>query len=271
MQKKMRHQNQTYKPEKSKAILVGPFIGDLEWEMIRFAPYIIHLKKENPSIKIIVYTRPFRFDLYGKFANILIPLKFRNLDRMKPNCFGLNGLDSKDFSILKDFIYDRYKNRFDIINHIYPHLEIWRKRIKWQFPRDKMDYDFQPRSENKEILDYIDSDSCVFVASEDSDIRRSLNILGYSPLMKHWLEEIVSKKSDCSFLGCLILYLKKCKFTVGNVSSPLCKLSLLLKIPVISINEQMSYDSISLINPFKTPVINCNTIDEGVDIYENLV
>ena len=36
---------------KRSAILVGPFVGELEWEMYRFAPYLIHLKKENPKYK----------------------------------------------------------------------------------------------------------------------------------------------------------------------------------------------------------------------------
>ena len=90
--------------------------------------------------------------------------------------------------------------------------------------------------------------------------------------MRHWLYDAVShSKSNLktSFVGCLILYLKECKFVVGNMSSPISKLALLLKIPVISVNETMTYDSISLLNPFNVPVINCYSIEEGVDIYED--
>jgi hypothetical protein len=270
---KLKRNNKLRKQRKSKAILVGPFVGELEWEMIRFAPYIIHLKKQDPSIKIIVYTRPSRFDLYGKFSNILVPLKFKNLRGLKENGFGLDGLTLNEFLVLKNFLYNKYKERFEIIDHIYPAIEIWRKRIKWQFPRNKMDYNFQPRSENYEVIGYNDSTSEVFVASEDSEIRRRLNMRGYSPFMLQWLKEIVSERdyAKISMLGCLMVFLKKCKFTVGNISSPFCKLSLLLKVPVISVNEQMTYDAISLINPFNTLVINCNNIDEGVDIYENSI
>ena len=61
-----------------KAVLFGPFLGELSWEFYRFAPYAIYLKKRNPDIKLIVLTRKERFDLYGKHADILIPLRIKN-------------------------------------------------------------------------------------------------------------------------------------------------------------------------------------------------
>ena len=53
------------------------------------------------------------------------------------------------------------------------------------------------------------------------------------------------------------------------MNSTISRISLLLNKPLISINETMSYDSISLLNPFKTLVINCKNIEEGIEIYEN--
>ena len=136
-----------------------------------------------------------------------------------------------------------------------------------------MDYDFQPRSDNNKLIQFlIDTTNNVFVTSNDSDIRHGLHRRKYNPLMYHWLVDVVSdSKSNLktSFVGCVILYLKECKFVVGNIKNPICKLALLLKIPVISINETMNYDSIHLLNPFNIPVINCNNIEEGVEIYEN--
>jgi len=55
-----------------KAYLFGPFFGELSWEYFRFAPYAIYLKKISPDIKMIVFTRPSRFDLYGQYADILV-------------------------------------------------------------------------------------------------------------------------------------------------------------------------------------------------------
>lgn len=260
------------KPNK-KVYLIGPFIGELEWEMYRFAPYVIHLKKENPRHKFIVYTRPNRFDLYGKHADILIPLNLKYEKRYKQQNFGLTQFKLPDYDLIQKFYYKKYSKRFDIIEHIVPDIAIWRNKIKWQFPRDKMNYDFQPRNGNFDLIEFlIDSTKGVFVTTKDSDIRHSLHNMNYNPLMHHWLKDLVSDSKDnlkTSFIGCLILYIRECKFVVGNMKNPICKLSLLLKTPVISINEKMSYDSIHLWNPFHVPVINCNNIEEGVEIYED--
>ena len=48
---------------KDSAILFGPFSGELSWEFYRFAPYLIYLKRINPDIKTIVYSRAQRIDL----------------------------------------------------------------------------------------------------------------------------------------------------------------------------------------------------------------
>lgn len=243
--------------------------------MYRFAPYIIHLKKHNLQSKFIVYTRPSRFDLYGKFADILVPFNLRNEKNYKQNKFKLDGLRLKDYTTIKDYYYKKYSSRYDIVDHIFPDIFVWRNRIKWQFPRSKMDYDFQPRQKNIDTIDFLmdsDTTNSVFVSTKDSDICRSLSMRGYNTLMYHWLIDIVKDTNNnlnVSFIGCLISFLRTCKFVVGNINSTVCKLALLLNIPVISIDEPMDYDSIHLLNPLNTPVINCYNIEEGVDIYED--
>ena len=258
---------------KQNAYLVGPFIGELEWELYRFAPYAIHLKKENPKNKLIVFTRNPRFDLYGKYADILVPLNLKNENEYVQNGFGIEKFDLYKFNILKDFYFKKYRKRFIVDDHIFPFVVTWRKKIKWQFPRSKMNYDFKPREENYSTLEKLfDSSSNVFVDNKDSDIRHALYNAGYNPIMKHWLVDIVKKEngSQVSYLGCLMVLLKDCKFVVASMQSIVGRLALLLKIPIISIDEKMSYDSISLLNPFEIPVINCYSIEEGVDIYEDM-
>jgi hypothetical protein len=256
---------------KNRAYLIGPFIGELDWEMYRFAPYAIHLKKKNPDIKLIVYTRSTRFDLYGKFADILIPLYLKN--EYKQLNFGMKKIRLKDYELLQGYFIKKYQKKFEVVKHLAPDIDVWRNRIRWQYPRSKMDYNFQPRNDNLEVIDlFIDSDKNVFVANEDNDIRRGLFVREYSPVMYHWFKDVVSNSKSnlrTSFIGCLMFYLKECKFVVSNMSSSVAKLALLMKIPVISINETMTYDSINLLNPFNTTVINCGDIDEGIDIYEN--
>ena len=238
--------------------------------MYRFAPYAIHLKKITPSYKIIVYTRRSRFDLYGKYASVLVPLALKHDNKFTQSKFGLNRFPQKNYETLVKYFYDKYKNRFDIIEHFYPDISKWRYKIKWQLPRSKMDYDFEVRNENLKIIEGLfDSTSNVFVTKKDSDIRHMLLDRNYNPVMNHWLYDLKKWNNNISFVGCVIACLKDCKFVVGNVESWLTKLALLLKIPVISINEEMSYDSIHLLNPFNTPVINCRNIEEGINIYEN--
>ena len=70
-------------------------------------------------------------------------------------------------------------------------------------------------------------------------------------------------------LGCFIEAIKICKFVVGNLNSDISRLALLLNKPLIAINEKLSDDAISIINPLKTPIIRCNDIVEGIKIYED--
>jgi hypothetical protein len=258
---------------KKSAYLAGPFIGELEWEFYRFAPYLINLKKNNPENKLIVYTRPTRFDLYGSYADVLVPLNLKGEEALVKKNFGIVRFDDDKYNILIKHFFKKYKNRYKIVDHIYPDNKAWRNKVKWQFPREEMNYDFKPRKRNYDVIDgFFDTGSSVFICTEDGDTRRSLYYRGYEPIMLRWVTDIVETYNDglqFSFLGCLIILLKRCKFVVGNMRSSIVRLALLLKIPVISINEKMEYDSIGLLNPFKTPVINAFNIDEGVDIYED--
>lgn len=255
------------------AYLIGPFIGELEWEFYRFAPYIINLKKNNPGCKFIIYTRPSRFDLYGKYADILIPLNLRRDNLLIKNGFGIRDFTFDKYNILIKYLFKKYSKRYLIVQHIYPDISSWRKKIKWQFPRGQMDYDFKPRNKNNEIIEGVfDSTNSVFICPFNSDIRHTVYNNGYEPIMLDWVKDVVKDKSDgiqSSFVGCVIEILKNCSFVVGSMSSSVSKLALLLKIPVISIDEKMDFDSISLLNPFNIPVINCSNIEEGIDIYED--
>jgi len=226
----------------------------------------------NPSYILIVYTSSTRFDLSGNFADILVPLYLKDEEKFQQLNFGLAKFRIKHYNIIKDFYYNKYRNRFEIAKHFYPDIEAWKNKIKWQFPRNMMNYDFQPRTDNDEaISDLFTESKNVFVIPNDSDIRHELAGRNYIVFMKHWMYDIADYSNDLnvSLVGCIIEYLKQCDFVVGNMSSWVSKLALLLKTPVISINETMCCDSIHLLNPFDIPVINCKNIEEGIDIYED--
>ena len=154
---------------KPSALLVGPFIGEFNWELYRFAPYIIHLRKLNPSHKLIVYTRPERFDLYGNYADILVPLNFMKGESFYPQeGFGIQGFQDYKYDLLVSFYNKKYKKRYIIKDHIFADIITWRRKIKWQFPRDKMDYNFKPRKENYNLMEgFFDETSHVFVSVND--------------------------------------------------------------------------------------------------------
>jgi len=141
---------------KENAILLGPFVGELYWEAGRFAPmlpYMIRNGNKNKDIKYIILTREERFDLYGKFADILVPLRIPgDYDTKKPNCFRLNGLKPPDYLKIAEDFYAKYRDRFHIIKHIYPNVTKGKFVNKNQYPSKKMCYEFQPRQENYDIV-----------------------------------------------------------------------------------------------------------------------
>jgi hypothetical protein len=100
---------------KKKAYLFGPFFGEASWEYFRFAPYAIHLKKRNPKISFIVFTRPSRFDFYGQYADILIPLKIEKDNLYTQAAFKLVGFDIA----LADKIRDAFKIQYKKTNSNY--------------------------------------------------------------------------------------------------------------------------------------------------------
>jgi hypothetical protein len=156
--------------KKPKAVLMGPFVGELYWETARFAPMLpnmVNKEYRGKDIKFIILTRKDRFDLYGKFADILVPLRIPGdyKEQRQPNCFRLNGLKVKKYlEIVRDF-HTKYKERYHIIKHIYPDVTQKKFLNKDQFPQKKMHYIFNPRQENYDIVnDYLPKNGKPLVA-----------------------------------------------------------------------------------------------------------
>ena len=247
---------------KHEAYLFGPFIGSLEYELFRFAPYVIYLKRNEPQTKIIVLTRSSRFDLYGQYPDVLIPLNIENDIIEKQECFSIKEYPLKQYFYISDWFVKKYKNKFNIKDHFYPSILGFRSKIKWQFPRMKMNYDFKPRKKNIEIVNNLSTTSFYNLLdlswTKDKDkIISELNKddINYTDLfeIEYMLEDLVDEKYSTK-LGCLIEIIKRCKFLTGNLNSPLTHIALLLNKEVISINETLTDDSINLINPMKTNI-----------------
>ena len=142
---------------KKYAILMGPFVGELYWEGGRFAPILPHMVrnryKKRKDIAYIILTRKDRFDLYGKFADILVPLRIPgDYERLNPNCFRLNGLKPPQYHDIAKKFKTKYKERFEIIKHIYPDVSKGQFLNKNQYPRKTMKYLYAPRSDNYTLV-----------------------------------------------------------------------------------------------------------------------
>lgn len=257
------------------AFLVGPFVGELSWEFLRFAPYIIHLKKSVPKAKLIVFTRPLRFDLYGQYADILVPLNIPSDEVEKQFCFIYKDLTCGNYNVLAKRLLSKYETRFSIIRHIYPDITYFYSKLKWQFPRGSMDYDFRPRKLNVDVTKkYIEEKNRIVLVNfnfyEEKNLSKYLESLEFSPIFIDLFSGFIlmEKKEECSFLGCVIELLKQCEFVVTKFNTYIAHLSLLVGTPVISVGKTPSPDSISLINPMNTTVISCDDIIDGINIYE---
>lgn len=261
---------------KEKAYLFGPFVGLIDWEFYRFAPFAIYLKKKDPSIKMIVLTRFSSFDFYGLYADFLVNLNIEDDIDLKLDCFKSGSVSMNKYYKLATVFRKKYEKKYEIKGHFFPDIKYYRYKLRWQFPRTMMSYDFRPRRSNELILNQIIDSTCSILVDfswiEDSNqknfLLNSLNENGIEFIdYENIINNIVENKYQTIY-GVSILLLNRMKLLVGNIDkSSLTKLGLLLKVPIITINEKLTEDSISLLNPFKTKVKFC---DSG-ELNENFI
>jgi len=253
---------------KAKAFLFGPFMGELCWEFFRFAPYAIWLKRRNPGSRLIVLTRPSRFDLYGQYADILIPLRLKNDDVLERDAFKLVGYKEENYHTIVKYFKEKFKKRYSIMAHKYPDIRLWRYKVKWQFPRDQMDYEFAPREKNVELakralgrhIGIVDN------LSTKKNIQR-YDIIDSVDLFARITN--ICDGEDATSLGCMMECIKLCNFVIGDVRYDNSHLALLLGTPLIHVGKDVKEDYIKLLNPLNTPVIISENVKQGVKTYED--
>jgi hypothetical protein len=253
---------------KSKAILVGPFVGELHWEFFHFAPHVIHLKKNNPGVKIIVLTRISRFDLYGQYADIVVPLRLKNDKELQRNAYKLMGYDEENYYSIAKYFKEKFKKKYKIIKHVYPDISLWRYKVKWQFHRNEMNYEFKPREKNIDIARRVMGRNNAI--NDDLSTETHLLLDGVIPSFDLFarITNFVNDV-DNSTLGSLIESIRLCDFVVGDIKFEISHLALLLGIPLIHVGKEVSEDYIKLLNPLNTPIIISDNIENGVQIYED--
>lgn len=133
-----------------KAILAGPCVGEMYWELARFAPHVLWLKKsKHKNAKLIVLTREDRFDIYGLYADILVPLRIDgDGEKYKADCFRLKGFSREYVDYYAKAFRDQFTKRFNIIEHVYPRLEKKAWQQKQPYKSGQMLFEFKPRTDN---------------------------------------------------------------------------------------------------------------------------
>jgi len=238
--------------KKEKAILLGPFVGELGWEVLRFSPLIPYYYKKyhKQNVKFIILTRDDRFDLYGQYADILVPLRIKGDGiKFKADCFRMIGFPVDDYKMLAKRFNKQYRNRFEIISHFYPTIDQKKYAQKYQFPRQHLKYKWKPRIENKTAIDHhVHNDkNCVVLAPrfrnglrrnwpywndlynmiyKDDHLTKKYNFIicgkkpDYVPDKKNRFCDInnISLTDDMSLIGLTIESINKSILTVGSQS-----------------------------------------------------
>jgi len=142
--------------KKKDAVLLGPFVGEFYWEVARFAPLLpkmVNKEFKDQKITYIVFTREERFDLYGKYADILVPLRIKgDYENKFPNCFRLNSFSEEQYKKITLKFHKKYEKEYNIIKHITPFITKNQFLNKNQYPKNKLMFNYQPRSENYELV-----------------------------------------------------------------------------------------------------------------------
>lgn len=250
-------------------LLFGPFVGSLSYEYTRFASYAIFLKKANPNFELAVFTRPDRFDFYGQYANYLVPLKLKNDYEKYQIFFKTKNLYSDDYDFLVRQIYSMYSKRFDKIAHIYPNIKDFYYQVRWQFPRNRMSYDFQPRTQNQVVVNNLLKNKIpitIFLPKKMNFIELN-DIINKNNLSSKYLfitdrnrtenfysnvNSLIPVENESSTFGYLIEIIRKSQMVI-SYKSDITNLSLLMGIPTIIIGNKSR-----IFNPLNTNVTFCD-------------
>ncbi len=263
--------------KKQDAILIGFCLGETAWEFFRFSPilpYKILKQYKDKDIKYIVFTRPDRFDMYGEFASTLIPLRIENDNKGKyiQDCFRLINFPNEQYELLINKFRDKYKDKYNILEHIYPDIKNKQHQNKNQFKQSQMIYEWRPRKQNKIEIDNLLNDNknkkSVVIASRyregvrrnwshwiefydmidnDNELKQQFNFIicgkppDYIPDPKQRFYDINNIQnndiSQVSTAGFTIESIKRSILTVGSQSG-IPNMSMYLGIPVLEFGHQ---------------------------------
>lgn len=259
-----------------KKAIIGMHIGEFGWEILRFAPHLLwsKIKKYNNQVKLIICTRSDRFDLYGVNGDIFVPLEIDgDYTKLNADCFRLNGFPDIEYHKLMGSLHKKFSKKYKIVEQICPVIQGKRYTEKEQYSRHEMLYKFQPREENKRVIDNVipKNKPLISLASRLRKQGRKRNwphwekfynlissdlffqgfnfvICGkppeYIPDKKNRFYDVnkISQNDNTSLIGYTIEILKRSVLTVGSQSG-IPNLSNLIKTPTLQWgNEQYAHE-----------------------------
>jgi len=270
-----------------KAILFGPFVGEFYWEVARFAsilPYYKFKKYKNKDIKYIILTREDRFDLYGQYADVLVPLRIDgDYQNKNPNCFRLDGFEETKYINIANQFKEQYKKQYDIIEHVYPDISKKHFVNKNQFNNKHMMFQFKPRIDNHKLIkNFISNnkpniilapryrkgfkrnwnqwDKFYDVLSKDKKLMNNFNFIitgkpgEYIPDEKNRFYDMntINLTPNSSLVGLLLNLIEKSNLVFGSQSA-IPNIGLLYKKEVLEFGCQKSLHT-KTYNIYKTPI-----------------
>ena len=269
-----------------RAFLVGPCVGEMYWEFARFAPYVIFMKvKKYLNEKMIVMTREDRFDIYGTYADIFVPLRIDgDGDKYIADCFRLKNFAHNEFEAIVRKLKIKYASRYQIVDHIFPSPKYRYADKRWA-PREKMIFDYKPRLTNKIELDkYLPFDKPIIVLAprfrkglprnwpywnqfydliyKEKRLMENFNFIIIGKLGEYYPDKNkrfydineIERNSNISPIGLLIEVLKRKNtiLTIGSQSA-IPNISLLFHVPVLEWGHEKTRHAIEY-NIFKTDI-----------------
>ncbi len=256
-------------------------VGELFWEFFRFAPHVfykkvVEYKDEHP--KLIVLTRPDRFDIYGKYADIFIPLDIIGDNQQYiQNSFRLDNFPIDQYNQFENMIYKSFKDMYEILEVIKPDVSKAKFSDKQQFDSNKMLYDFNPRSPNIiEVDQYITKRAKVVTLAPRFRSNMKRNWIYWQEFYDMIYESGLTSKFDFVICGKYPDYIpdKKNRFfdinniPITNEISTIGPTTECIKKSILTIGSQLGIPNLSLL--LKTPVFSSGNEEKQQNIEYNI-
>lgn len=133
-----------------KMIYCGPHVGEVGWEVLRFAPHVLYLKRYNPTIPIIVAARAARKDLYHGISDYFVPVDDLITDDSHQDCFWCKSFGQPQIDIINWNV--RKKFPAADITYVEPPMLKGTAYANKNWKADQRSYGFKPRPSNDKFL-----------------------------------------------------------------------------------------------------------------------